>query len=109
MIEKIDILDGTLYHDKEFLPKPLADKLFDYLKANVKWTQVATGWGVPLPRLTGYFADPGKDYSYSGLTQVAEPWNKTLLALKERVERASGTDFNSLLLNYYRTGNDSIG
>lgn len=109
MIETINILDGTLYFDKDFMPKELADKLFEYLKANVKWTQPETGWGKKLPRLTGYYADEGKHYDYSGLRQTAEPWNGTLLALKKKVEEAAGTDFNSLLLNYYRDGKDSIG
>lgn len=109
MIEKIEILDGTLYHDKEFLPPPLADKLLEYLKTKVNWQQQVTGWGIALPRLTAYFADAGKNYDYSGLTQVAEPWNETLLALKKKIDAVAECEFNSLLLNYYRDGKDSIG
>ena len=105
----IEIVDGILSFDKDFMPKELADKLFDYLKANVTWREHTTTWGVKLPRLTGYYADPGKDYLYSGVVQSAEPWNDTLRALKEKVEKAAETDFNSLLLNYYRDGKDSIG
>lgn len=108
-METIAILDGILTFDKEFMPQPLADKLFEYLNANVKWREHTTSWGVKLPRLTGYFADEGKNYLYSGVEQVAEPWNETLLALKQKVEKAAETDFNSLLLNYYRDGKDSIG
>jgi len=31
-----------------------------------------------------------------------------LLSLKEKVEQAAGKCFNSVLLNYYRDGNDSV-
>lgn len=90
MIETINILDGTLYHDKEFLPVTIANKLFEYLKANANWQQQTTGYGKQLPRLTAYYADPGKNYDYSGLTQVADPWNETLIALKTKIEAAVG-------------------
>ena len=37
------------------------------------------------------------------------PWTQTLLDIKSRVEAAAGTDFNSVLLNYYRDHRDSMG
>jgi alkylated DNA repair dioxygenase AlkB len=36
------------------------------------------------------------------------PWTKELLQIKERVENVSSINFNSVLLNYYRDGNDSV-
>jgi len=108
-MEAIEVKDGTLYLEKEFMPAALADKLMEHLKATVKWQQKVTPYGVPMPRLTGYFADKDKNYKYSGIIQIAEEWTKPILILKEKVEKAAGTDFNSLLLNYYRNGKDSIG
>lgn len=108
-METIDILDGKLFVDKQFIPLTAADWLFNYLKTNANWQQLTTGWGKKLPRLTAYYADPGKNYNYSGLTQIADEWTKPILVFKEKVEKAANSKFNSLLLNYYRDGKDSIG
>ena len=61
------------------------------------------------PRLTAWYADAGLTYSYSGVTHRAAPWTPELLAVKERAEAAAGANWNSLLLNLYRDGQDSIG
>jgi alkylated DNA repair dioxygenase AlkB len=61
------------------------------------------------PRLTAWFGDPGCTYRYSGLEMSLLDWNPTLLGLRRRVESLCGSSFNSVLLNYYRDGNDSMG
>jgi alkylated DNA repair dioxygenase AlkB len=61
------------------------------------------------PRLTAWYANPGLTYSYSGVTHQAVPWTPELLDVKRRAELAAGTTWNSLLLNFYRNGRDSIG
>ena len=61
------------------------------------------------PRLTAWHGDAEAQYSYSGLTLQPEPWTEALLAIKERVEAVSGVCFNSVLMNYYRNGRDSMG
>ena len=48
-------------------------------------------------------------YTYSGVTHESSPWPDYLLGVRERVEGVAGLPFNSLLLNCYRDGNDSIG
>ncbi len=60
------------------------------------------------PRLTAWFGDPGTDYSFSGTKNNPLPWTEELLRIKERVEPIAGISFNSVLLNYYRDGNDSV-
>ena len=59
--------------------------------------------------MTAWYADAGLTYSYSGVTHHAVAWTATLADIRRRVEQAAQTPFNSLLLNYYRDGNDSIG
>lgn len=63
----------------------------------------------PEPRLTAWYGDAGKSYSYSGLTLQPLPWTPLLLDLKARVDDCAQTVFNSVLLNFYRTGRDSNG
>lgn len=61
------------------------------------------------PRLTAWFGDPGNDYTYSGLRLTPVPWTPPLKAIRREVERFAGVEFNSVLLNYYRDQNDSMG
>ena len=109
MAEWIDILDGgRLLYDPDFYPPPEADALFAWLANHVSWRQELFR-GNPLPRLNAWFADDGLRYSYSGLSHQGAGWLSELFVVKRRVEEASGAVFNSLLLNRYRDGNDSIG
>ena len=61
------------------------------------------------PRLVAWYGDPEALYTYSGKTYQPHPWNDTLLRLKELAEQVSASRFNSVLLNYYRDGRDSMG
>lgn len=94
-----------------FLPQSFAD---DYLAAFLKeivWRQedvVIYGKRHAQPRLIAWHGDPGRTYTYSRLRLAANPWTSGLSTLKESVEQAAGAEFNSVLLNLYRTGQDSI-
>lgn len=61
------------------------------------------------PRQTVWVGDSGATYRYSGRTNQPVRWTPRLLALRARVEAATGQQFNSCLLNHYRDGKDSIG
>jgi alkylated DNA repair dioxygenase AlkB len=78
---------------------------------NVPWQQrVITMYGKQIitPRLTAWYGDAGSDYSFSGTKFDPLPWTKELQLIKKRVETIAGINFNSVLLNYYRDGNDSV-
>jgi alkylated DNA repair dioxygenase AlkB len=68
-------------------------------------------WGrrYPQPRLTAWYGDRDARYVYSGIELDPLPWTPRLLATKASVERATGSRFNSVLLNYYRNERDSMG
>jgi len=59
------------------------------------------------PRLSAWYGDRG--YRYSGIRLEPRPWPPLLQGIRRRVERLAGYDFNSVLLNYYRDQNDSMG
>jgi alkylated DNA repair dioxygenase AlkB len=61
------------------------------------------------PRLMAWHGDPGASYSYSGINNAPEPWTALLRKLKKHVEALAEAEFNSVLLNYYRDQNDSMG
>jgi alkylated DNA repair dioxygenase AlkB len=100
---------GILVYYPHFLSTDEADDLFATLKLDTPWKQETGSFGRPFPRLTAYYADEGVIYRYSGVTHPSLPWPDYLADLRQRIEDAAGALFNSLLLNYYRDGNDSIG
>lgn len=110
MPEPIQLADGgTLHYDEAFLPRAAADELLQALKTQTPWKQEISAFGHPFPRLTAWYADPGLTYSYSGVTHQGLPWTPALAEVRRKVESSAGASFNSLLLNYYRDGKDSIG
>lgn len=66
------------------------------------------GREIPVPRLTAWYGDAGRDYAYSGIAMQALPWNRGLATLRAKVEATTGHAFNAVLLNLYRDGRDSV-
>lgn len=109
MAERIDLRDGGwLVYEPRLLSTAEADHLFARLQTGVEWRQ-EHAYGRPMPRLNAWFADPGLAYAYSGLRYHGQGWPDWLLPVKQQVEAIAGAPFNSLLLNRYRDGADSIG
>jgi alkylated DNA repair dioxygenase AlkB len=105
-----DIADGgILIYCANFLSAEEADELFALLKGHTPWKRETGSFGRPFPRLTAYHADPGVSYTYSGVTHPSLPWPDYLVEVRRRIEETAGAPLNSLLLNYYRHGDDSIG
>jgi alkylated DNA repair dioxygenase AlkB len=105
-------LDGELLLYEKFLNKAEADLLFETLIVKTDWKQEGMrifGKELPFPRLTAWYADEGKSYTYSGLLNTPLAFSKDIWDLKEKIEKKSGFVFNSALLNYYRHGSDSMG
>jgi alkylated DNA repair dioxygenase AlkB len=88
-----------------------ADQLFTALRQDILWRQEAIrvyGRVHQQPRLTAWYGEPNTVYSYSGITLNATPWIPALLAIKARIESVAQATFNSVLLNLYRDGADSM-
>ncbi len=89
-----------------------SDRVLTELTGAIAWRQdwiTIYGRSLPQPRLTAWYGDVGKSYTYSGITMNPSPWTPRLLDLKATVEAVAGVAFNSVLLNLYRDGNDSMG
>ncbi len=105
-------LDGEVFLYPAFFDKTESDAIFEQLKQQTAWKQEGMkmyGKEIPFPRLTAWYAEEGKNYTYSGLKNTPEPLSPLLEDLKKRCELVAKTSFNSALLNYYRTGTDSMG
>ena len=109
-MEKTELQDGGwVSYIPDFFNETQANKLFQALKDEVPWKQETTSYGTNFPRLTSYYADDGVKYAYSGVVHGSLPWPKVLMLVRKRIEDLTSEQFNSLLLNYYRNGKDSIG
>lgn len=95
------------------LPTNIPDQqIFEKLHRETVWLhEEVVVWGKrhKQPRLTAWYGDPGKSYSYSGTVMRALPWTNLLLELKRKLEECTEATFNSVLLNLYRDNNDRMG
>lgn len=104
--------DADLVLNENFFSKEESDRLYSQLMKNIKWmdTKITVyGKEHDTPRLTAWYGDIGTTYTYSGLKMNPFPWTHDLLFIKEKVDNEAGVTFNSVLLNLYRTGKDSVG
>ena len=88
------------------------DRLFAALRDSIAWEQHKIrvyGRTLAAPRLSAWYGDAGAVYSYSGLRLEPRAWTAPLLEIKARVEALAESAFNSVLLNLYRDGQDSVG
>jgi len=88
------------------------EKLNEIKFVNIGWHHDSIkmyGKDVFLPRYSAWHGDSDKPYTYSGLTLTPKPWDTALLEIKKKIEIPAITEFNSVLLNWYRDGSDYIG
>ena len=67
------------------------------------------GQEIVSPRLVSWHGDPEAYYRYSGRTFEPKPWTPELVGIKQRLDALLGAAFNSVLVNFYRDGQDSMG
>lgn len=96
---------------RSFVPTTQRAPLLRTLISETPWQEGELqmfGRRVKMPRLTCWYGDPGAVYTYSGIKNEPLPWTACLDALRTSVQQRTGTRFNSVLLNLYRDGNDSM-
>jgi len=111
-LERLPLVDAELYLQRRLNLDPPAEQMADRLIATTPWRQEQIkiyGKHYLQPRLSAWYGNQGLDYAYSGIQLSALPWTNLLLEIKARVEAVAGQGFNSVLLNYYRDQNDSMG
>ena len=107
----IKIENGEYIYIPDFYDKVTADKYLTKLIDGIHWKQESMnmyGKEIPFPRLTAWYGDNEKPYSFSGITLQPHPWSPGLLKIKKDIEPKANVVFNSVLLNRYRDGTDSI-
>lgn len=108
-INVLPALPGLVTYNPDFLERAAANALFTELLNDTPWQQetiLMYGRELPVPRLNVLYGDA--DYTYSQRRHVALPFTPALLQLKQLAEAEANTRFNTVLLNLYRTGQDSV-
>ena len=110
--EKIMLPDADIFYWPDFFDHRSAWQWYEGLVDQTNWrleTITIYGKRHKIPRLSCWMADEGLDYSYSNMTMQPELWSKQILVIKLELERKLKLSFNSVLINYYRDGQDSNG
>ena len=122
--ECFDLKNGSVLFNRNFLSNSFSQELFKYLENKAGWEQQQIkmfGKVYDIPRLTAWYGEPDAGYVYSGIINKPMPCLPELKKLNIRIEEACSkwdsenkdknpmnAEFNSLLLNKYRDGNDKV-
>ena len=109
--QTFDLPDAEVVYFPDIYEKRHATRLFDALIKKVEWVQNTIrfyGKESLVPRLEAWYGDAGKSYAYSGIRMDPKPWIEELLEIKKAIEPIAETQFNSVLINYYRDGQDRV-
>lgn len=95
-----------------FLHIAEAEAIYAHCKA-LQWQQNEIrmlGKPLQVPRLECMYGKDGASYLYSGSVNLkAHPWTPELLSLRDHITAFCGHEFDIVIGNRYRNGQDSIG
>lgn len=97
--------DGEAYLIKSYL----LDKTIDEILADLKWREDKIkmfGKVYEQKRRVAWYGDVGIQYTYSGITMNAVEWTVQLKNIQRKLNEDLGHQFNSVLVNLYRDGED---
>jgi alkylated DNA repair dioxygenase AlkB len=111
-MENILPKDGEVLYFPNLYTEKQSKLFMDILTEKVRWQQDKIkmfGKEHNLPRLTSWYGDGGLPYYYSGIKMLPNKVDFDELSLvKMAVELQTDNRFNSVLLNLYRDGKDSV-
>ena len=104
--------DGLVnYHPFAFSTEEIK-AYFSYLSTEIQWQQDVVklfGKTYITDRKVAWYAEKPFIYRYSGQSKIALPFSPTLLDIKSRVEKLTGSEYDACLLNYYHNGSEGMG
>jgi alkylated DNA repair dioxygenase AlkB len=110
--QELQISNGHLTLLEGFYNADEANEMYTQLLESLEWKQGTIhlfGKTHSTPRLEAFYAEKNLEYGYSGQQLKTKNFTPLLLQIKQKLEEVSAYTFNSVLVNYYRDGNDSNG
>jgi alkylated DNA repair dioxygenase AlkB len=121
----MDLFNQIVDKNKNYLPK---DGIVNYYgrilspeRANfyknkllefIEWRHdeaIIFGKKIITKREVAWYGEKPFEYTYSNTSKYALPWTEELLELKNLIEKESGEEYNSCLLNLYHNGTEGVG
>lgn len=103
--------DASIHYVSDFFSEKESLCFLEHFKNNLEWhieTLKLFGIARLCPRKTAWYGDAGISYKYSNQNHIALAWTNTLKEIKNKIEHYGAASFNSVLLNWYRNGQDSM-
>lgn len=103
--------DGSALLIPQFISSVESAKLFAQLNEETPWEMpeiVMFGKKYPQAGFSTWFTDTNVSYVYSGITRTPHVLTPLLHGVMSQCALASGAEYNSVLVNLYRDGNDSV-
>lgn len=103
--------NGSFFLEK----KAYSDLSISVLEKNISWRNdqiTIFGKTHPQPRKTAWYSDENVSYSYSGIYLPPTKWPRIISDIRDDVSKRASKHldddiyFNSVLINYYRNGDD---
>ena len=105
-------VDGIVRYVPDFLSPTRSDQLLAQSLVEIVWAQDHInlfGKSMPVPRMSAWFSSISATYQYSGLVHQPHEMPDFVGELLHEVVRRTGINFNSILVNLYRDGTQSMG
>ena len=103
--------DGSALLIPKFLEPTQTAPLFQLIMDETPWEMpemVMFGKKYSQAGLSTWFTNTNVSYVYSGITRTPHAMTPVLQAVMDHCTVASGAEYNSVLVNLYRDGNDSV-
>jgi alkylated DNA repair dioxygenase AlkB len=103
--------DGSALLIPKFLEPTQTAPLFQQIMDETPWEMpemVMFGKKYSQAGLSTWFTNTNVSYVYSGITRTPHAMTPVLQAVMDHCTVASGVEYNSVLVNLYRDGNDSV-
>ena len=110
--ETIQLARGKVIYFPNFLNDDESIYYFNVLMNSIDFRQHEIkifGKTHKTPRLESFHAKENRSYTYSGNQLDSNPFTEELNLLCQRIEKATNSEFNCVLINLYRNGFDSNG
>lgn len=104
--------DGVVNYFGKVLQQNEADQYLNAFQNEIEWHQdevIMFGKKITTKRKVAWYGERAFEYTYSKTTKRALPWTKELVELKAIIEKRTGENFNSCLLNLYHDGSEGMG
>ena len=98
--------------EEDFFNPIYSNELLIKLISKIPWESMVIkmfGKDTTIPRLQCWIGDKGCGYKYSGKKLNRQDWTEDLTMIRKKIYEELKIDFNSVLVNYYRDGRDSMG